>query len=129
MSPDGADVTEPISTGEWCIAFWKFHLEARKDPDPMRRPLEAVMEAGELIFVPHNWWHMVINLENTVAITHNYVSSSNLVDCLQFLRFKEDQISGIRDRPQEAVSAECLYKEFLVCLSQSYPGPARVTCL
>lgn len=26
VSPDGADVTEPISTGEWCLAFWKFHL-------------------------------------------------------------------------------------------------------
>lgn len=83
---------------------------------------KSVMEAGELIFVPHNWWHMVINLEYTVAITHNYVSSSNLVDCLHFLRFKQDQISGIRDRPDEAVSAENIYNEFVSRLSDMYPG-------
>ena len=95
MSSDGAEVTEPISTGEWCLSFWKFHLEARRNPDVTKRPLEAVLNAGEVIFVPHNWWHMVINLEYSVAITHNYVSSSNLIDCLTFLKYKEDQISGL----------------------------------
>ena len=126
-SNDGADVTEPISTGEWCIAFWKYHEEARNHPNVSKRPLECILEAGELIFVPHNWWHMVINLEYAVAITHNYVSSSNLVDCLNFLKNKEDQISGVRDRPGEAVQADQLYKHFTACLSEKYPNLLSVS--
>lgn len=121
MSEDGADVTEPISTGEWCLAFWKYHEEARNHPDVHKRPLEAILEAGELIFVPHNWWHMVINIEYSVAITHNYVSSSNLIDCLSFLKNKQDQISGVRDRPMEAIQADELYEHFVATLSRNYP--------
>ena len=33
-----------------------------------------------------------------MALTHNYVSTSNLGDVLHFLRDKTDQISGVRDR-------------------------------
>ena len=82
-SDDGADVMVPLSTGEWLLSFWKFHLQCRDDPDKSKRPLETVLNEGELIFVPHNWWHMVVNLEDTVALTHNYVSRSNLSDCLR----------------------------------------------
>lgn len=121
MSVDGADVTEPISTGEWCIQFWRYHLEARKHPDVSKRPMEAIVNAGEVIFVPHNWWHMVINLEYSIAITHNYVSSSNLYDCLKFLSSKEDQISGVRDRPGEAIQAGELYAHFVQVITDSYP--------
>ena len=31
-----------------------------------------------MIFVPAQWWHMVVNLEDSVAITQNYVSRQNL---------------------------------------------------
>lgn len=34
----------------------------------------------------------------TIAITQNYVSSSNLSDCLRFLEFNKSQISGLGDR-------------------------------
>jgi hypothetical protein len=37
-------------------------------------------------------------LEESLALTHNYVSTSNLGDVLHFLRDKTDQISGVRDR-------------------------------
>ncbi|KAJ1414119.1 hypothetical protein B484DRAFT_297154, partial [Ochromonadaceae sp. CCMP2298] len=101
-SPDGADVVVPISTGEWLLTFWKYHLEARKNPDPSKRPLEVILNPGEVIFVPHGYWHMVVNLEDSIALTHNYVSTSNLADVLRFLREKTDQISGVRDRIKPA---------------------------
>ena len=84
----------PLSTGEWLLSFWPAHLEAKKNPDPRLRPFEAVVEEGEILFVPHGYWHMVVNLEDCIAITQNYVSTSNLSDCLRFLREKPDQISG-----------------------------------
>ena len=32
------------------------------------RPLEGICKAGEIMFVPNGWWHMVINLEDSIAI-------------------------------------------------------------
>ena len=117
-SPDGADVTVPLSTGEWLLSFWPAHLAARKHADPKRRPFEAIVEEGEVIFVPHGYWHMVVNLDDCIAVTHNYVSSSNLSDVLRFLREKPDQISGVRDRIDHgAVQPEALYDQFLARLT------------
>ena len=46
-----------------------------------------------------------------IAITHNYVSQSNLATVLRFLEYKEDQISGCRDR-EESIKPECLKRAF-----------------
>lgn len=56
---------------------------------------------------------MVVNLDDCIALTHNYVSLANLTDCLRFLRDTPDQISGIRDRLGEAVRAEDIYEELV----------------
>ena len=67
---------------------------------------------------------MVINLDApyNVAITHNYVSGSNLDHCLQFLRDKRHQVSGCRDRPHEAIPPERLYEEFVSALQSHAPA-------
>lgn len=63
----------------------------------------------------------MINLEESIAITQNYVSESNLFDVLTFLRTKPDQISGVRDRQDEAVAAESMYDEFVKALEEHQP--------
>ncbi len=62
------------------------------------------------------YWHTVVNMDDCIAITQNYVSTSNLAHCLRFLRETPDQISGIRDRPDEAVQPEQMYEEFIAGL-------------
>ena len=41
------------------------------------RPIECIQEAGEMIFVPTGWWHMVLNITDTVAVTQNIMNSAN----------------------------------------------------
>ncbi|KAF4677658.1 jumonji domain-containing protein 6 [Perkinsus chesapeaki] len=38
---------------------------------------EAIQESGDVIVVPGNWWHGVLNLNMTVAVTQNFVCSEN----------------------------------------------------
>ena len=121
-SKDGADVTVPLSIGEWLLSFWPFHLQARQDPDPCRRPLETIVEPGQVIFVPHGFWHMVINLDESIAITQNFVSESNLADVLLFLKTTPEQISGVRDRVGEAVQPDELFDRFVAILRKELPN-------
>jgi hypothetical protein len=121
----------PISLGEWFLTFWDAHVERRMDPDPNRRPLECTAFPGDVLFVPHGWWHLVLNIGDddaissddrgtSVALTRNYVSASNLPDVLRFLDNRKNQISGCRDRV-DAIQPEELASEFRKALLQSQP--------
>jgi hypothetical protein len=64
-------------------------------------PLETITGPGELLYVPRGWWHMVLNLDDAVAVTQNFVSSVGLPAVLGFLRQGSQQlVSGccLQDR-------------------------------
>lgn len=140
-SANGDDVAMPISLGEWFLTYWDEHCKQRHNPDKSKRPYECIVKPGELLFVPHGWWHSIYNIgdiarfskkrdinkdeeeENNlnddvcIALTQNYVSHSNLSDVIRFLKTREQQISGIRDRPGIAVSPGNFYNEFKKVMS------------
>jgi hypothetical protein len=97
VSQDSSEVTSPLSIAEWLLTF---HEEARQLPECV----EGVCHAGEILHVPSGWWHLVVNLEEGIALTQNFVPQSpnlNLVShVLSFLRDKADQVSGFRDDVQ-----------------------------
>ncbi|KAI9122018.1 hypothetical protein K1719_006707 [Acacia pycnantha] len=110
-SPDGAEVASPVSIIEWFMNFYGATKNWKK------KPIECICKAGEVVFVPNGWWHLVINLEESIAITQNYVSWRNLLNVLDFLKKPNASVlvSGTIDRVN-------LYDKFRNAIEDSFPG-------
>ena len=89
VSEDQSEVTSPLSIAEWLL---EFHAEARATP----HCVEGICHAGEVLHVPSGWWHLVVNLSSSIAITQNFVPLAHLPKVLAFLKDKPDQVSGFK---------------------------------
>jgi len=41
------------------------------------QPLEVVLEPGEIL-VTQDWWHQALNMDDSIAVTGNYIDKSNI---------------------------------------------------
>lgn len=69
--------------------MWYLHVYPTLPPD--QKPLEIIQEEGETIYVPNGWWHLVLNLDLTIAVTQNVVDSHNA------LMFMKDLLNDGQD--------------------------------
>ncbi|XP_061353382.1 lysine-specific demethylase JMJ21 isoform X2 [Gastrolobium bilobum] len=67
---DGDVNVETPSSLQWWLDFYP--LLADED-----KPIECTQLPGETIYVPSGWWHCVLNVETTIAVTQNFVNSNN----------------------------------------------------
>jgi hypothetical protein len=44
---------------------------------PEELPVECLVHPGDVVYIPSGWWHSVLNLGLTIAITENFVSMQN----------------------------------------------------
>lgn len=90
LSEDGSEITSPLSIAEYLLGF---HELARATPGCR----EGICRAGEVLHVPSGWFHLVLNLEESIALTQNFVPRKKVGEVLRFLRDSLDQVSGFKD--------------------------------
>ncbi|MCJ1299141.1 hypothetical protein MMC08_001932 [Hypocenomyce scalaris] len=108
VSEDQSEVTSPLSIAEWLLGF---HKQARGTPGC----LEGVCGEGEVLHVPSGWWHLVVNLSPSIAITQNFVPRAHLSNVLSFLRDRPEQVSGFRSEVHNP------YEEFVQKMREQHP--------
>jgi len=94
ISEDQSEVTSPLSIAEWLLGF---HAEARQTPGC----IEGICNEGEVLYVPSGWYHLVLNLEPSIAITQNFIPRGMVGAVLHFLRDQRQSISGFSDAVED----------------------------
>ncbi|OAL55895.1 Clavaminate synthase-like protein [Pyrenochaeta sp. DS3sAY3a] len=109
VSDDQSEITSPLSIAEYMLTF---HELARDTPGCR----EGICFAGEVLHVPSGWFHLVLNLEDSLALTQNFVPKKKLADVLGFLRDQRGEVSGFKEDV-----CDTAYELFVERLREQYP--------
>jgi histone arginine demethylase JMJD6 len=93
-------------------------------PDFERFPLfdratayECVIEPGDTLLTPANWWHHVRGLEKSITVSHNFFNESNFTEHMtHILRNLPDLVRGIDYSPgwRQELSIEWRLSDFAI---------------
>ena len=116
--PDGAGLREPqVPSVMWFRDYYDEVIQLDGVVEILQRP-------GETVFVPNGWPHLVLNLERTVAVTHNYASEFG-----PFERMWEQVLEDEPDFAQRWYRGLCLHRPDLASRIHSCkPTASTTTC-
>ncbi|KAF1912604.1 hypothetical protein BDU57DRAFT_542427 [Ampelomyces quisqualis] len=109
VSDDQSEITSPLSIAEYLLTF---HPLARNT----KGCKEGICHAGEILHVPGGWFHLVLNLADSLALTQNFVPRKKLPDVLAFLRDQRSEVTGFNQDVCERA-----YELFVERLGQECP--------
>ena len=108
--PSGHDSgTHPRSRGPCPLLWFATHAPAAvaRARAAGYRVYDFVVEAGEVVFIPHGWWHAVLNLTDTVAVTQNFVSRANARRAYEKCVVDEPEVAKLWQPQLQVAGAAC----------------------
>lgn len=83
-SKDESQVTTPVSVSNWMLNYFFDSLKNHNN-------IQCIQKPGDIIYIPNGWWHQVLNLEECIGVTQNFVSECNLNQVVRFLNLKKNK--------------------------------------
>lgn len=108
VSENYAEVTSPLSIADWLLNYYQ-------ETKNIKGMVQCICKEGEVLYVPAGWFHMVVNITDTIAITQNFVPRVNLTKVLRFLKDRFEQVSGFPSTVQDP------FRLFVDCLKNDSP--------
>ena len=75
------------------IEYFDQLLDRIKASENIKEFMTCIQKPGETVFVPGGWWHAVLNLDDTMAVTQNFVNNNNLDRVWRSIRKDNGKIS------------------------------------
>jgi hypothetical protein len=94
VSGDGTEVATPLSVMEWYLDHFPGHAARARAGGP-DAPLCGIQRPGDVVFIPAGWWHQVLNVEDSLAVTSNFVCEDNVAGVLALMRDDPGALSGV----------------------------------
>jgi hypothetical protein len=109
---------DPNATSAWnaVLTGSKYWLMFPAGPGIEPPPGVIISDAGEVLYVPSGWFHLVLNLEDSLALTQNFVPRKKLPDVLGFLRDQRGEVSGFKEDVCDRA-----YELFVERLNEQHP--------
>ncbi len=77
------------STGDYVNPF-----ALSMDAQLMSRAVIALQQPGEVVFTPSGWYHAVLNVQNSIALTENFINGTNFLFVLRHLHKELEKERG-----------------------------------